>query len=472
MTDSAAHAADPAADPSAPPTAPRARRHRLLVGTLLTLAALVSVFAVMAVWVNRQALNTDNVTDTSSKILADKQVQTALSAYLVNELFKSVNVESELKSVLPPQLQGLAGPASAGLRELANRVAPQLLASQQAQQAFGSAVHAAHKTFLKILNGGGKTVSTKNGTVTLNLHQLVNDLAAQLGVQSQVAAVQAKLQGGTGQAVAKKLGVTPPPSGQLVLMRSSQLSFAQDLANAIKNLAIALPLIALALYAVAVWVAKDRRRRALRTVGWCLFGVGLTVLIVRRVGGNAIVNSLVKVQSNKPAVHDVWNIGTTLLYDIAVALVVFGLVVVVAAWLGGHTRPATALRRMLAPTLRDHPVRCYGAAVVALLLLVLLGPTPATRQVVPLIILAVVLAIGVTALRRGTAEEFPNARAGDTIRSLRDWYSARRDRAPAIADGGNGQRIGEIERLVALHDRGDLTDAEFASEKAHLIEQS
>ena len=41
---------------------------------------------------------------------------------------------------------------------------------------------------------------------------------------------------------------------------------------------------------------------------------------------------LVKNDSNKQAVHDVWTIGTTMLYDIAVVLMIFGVVLVAAAW--------------------------------------------------------------------------------------------------------------------------------------------
>jgi hypothetical protein len=55
-------------------------------------------------------------------------------------------------------------------------------------------------------------------------------------------------------------------------------------------------------------------------------------------------------------------------------------------------------------------------------------------------------------LRRETAIEFP---AGE---------------AAAAAPGGtkvNG-RLDELERLVALHERGDLTDEEFAAEKTQL----
>ena len=78
-----------------------------------------------AVWVNRQALNTSNWSSTSGKVLEDKKVQTALSAYLVHELFTNVNVSADLQKVLPKQLQPLAGPAAAGLQQLAGQAGPE-----------------------------------------------------------------------------------------------------------------------------------------------------------------------------------------------------------------------------------------------------------------------------------------------------------------------------------------------------------
>jgi hypothetical protein len=467
----------PAAAPAPTPPAPEPkshRRHRLLVGSLLALASIIAVFAVMALWVNRQALNTDNVTNTSSQILADKQVQTALGAYLVNQVFSSVDVEAQLKSQLPSQIQGLAGPVAGGLQQVATVAAPKLLARPRVQSAFKTSVHAAHEQLMTIINGGGKAVSTKNGVVTLNLHELVAELGATLGIGNQVAAAQQKLQGSAGAAARtaaqQKLGITlPPSSGQLVLMKSSQLKFAQDVAGAIKGFAIVFPVLAVLLFALAVWLAQGWRRIALRSAGWCFLGIGLVVLIVRRVAGNAIVDNLVKVQSNKGAVHQIWTIGTTLLYDIAIAMVVYGIALVIAAWFGGRTRPATAVRRALAPTLRDHPVRAYGGAALLLLILVIWGITPAMRQVIPVVLFAALLALGVHLLQRRTAAEFPDAREGDTMRSLRGWYAARRQPQPVTAPLGNGQHVSEIERLAALHDRGVLSDAEFAAEKAQII---
>jgi hypothetical protein len=257
-------------------------------------------------------------------------------------------------------------------------------------------------------------------------------------------------------------------------MRSRQLKTAQDIASAIKGAALILPVLAFALFALGVWLSKGRRRVALRRTGWCFVAIGLFVLLDRRLAGNEIIDALVKNPDNRPAMHEVWTIATSLLYDIAVAMIVYGLAFVVAAWLAGDTRPATALRRLLAPTLRERPAVAYLAVYAALLLLILWGPTPATRQLPYIIGLVVLLALGVHALRSQTTREFPEAQPGDVGRSAREWY-ARRGQSTAPGTGTqppDGHHVTELERLSALHDHGSLTDDEFAAEKAVLMNGS
>jgi hypothetical protein len=468
--DASTQTAVPVATPARAP-----RRHRFLIGTLFVLASLVGFMAINTVWIKSQVLNADNWANTSSRVLADKQVQTAVSAYAVDQLFSSGVPQARLKAALPPRLQPLAGPLTAGLEQVANQAAPRILASPKIQTLWRVTNRAALKEFLRIVDGGGTGVSTNGGVVTLNLHAIVDQLAASLGVQQQVDAAASKLQqnSGTVKAGASQLGITlPATSGQIVILRSNQLKAVQDIVKAIKGLAIVLPLVALALFALAVWLSKGRRRRALRTTGWCFFGIGLFVILDRRVAGNAIVGGLVKDPANRPAAHQVWTILTSLLYDIGAAVLVYGLVLVVATWLAGHTRPATALRRALAPTLRDRPAVAYVAVYAVLLLVIIWGPTPATRQLPYILLFIVLLAIGVAALSRQTAQEFPDAQAGDTMRAVRAWYAERRGSSNAAgvsaAQAQDSDRVADLERLASLHDRGSLTDAEFVAEKAAL----
>jgi hypothetical protein len=113
--------------------------------------------------------------------------------------------------------------------------------------------------------------------------------------------------------------------------------------------------------------------------------------------------------------------------------------------------------------------------VFAVLLLVIIwGPTPATRQLLYILIFIVLLALGVEALRRQAAHEFPDAQAGDTARALRAWYAERRGASTSSTASVSAvapdqkDRVADLERLASLHDRGSLTDEEFVAEKAAL----
>ncbi|MBX5470268.1 MAG: SHOCT domain-containing protein [Thermoleophilaceae bacterium] len=456
------------AEPAASQPSPGRRHRRFTVGAILALAVITGFVAIFSTWVRRQALDTSNWTSTSSKLLADPQIQDALGVYLVDELYANVDVAGDLRSALPSQASGLAGPAAGGLRELADRAAPRVLARPRVQAAWRQANTVAHRQLLRILDGGGSVASTGNGQVTLDLHALVGELAATLGVGQRAGGAAAKARG-----AAQRLGVTLPPStGKLVILRSDQLATAQDVAHGIRTLSIVFTIVSLSLFALAVALASGWRRLALRSTGWCFFGLGVFTLLLRRVAGNWIVNDLVKSSSVRPAAHSAWSIGTSLLQAIAVAMAIYGLVIVTAAWLAGPTRPARALRRALAPSLRDRPAVVYGVATLLYLLLLLWGPTPALRSLVPILLIAALLVVGIELLRRQAAGEAPDAQAGDAMRRVRAALAARRRPPGEPGAPRNGAQVEQLERLAALHERGALTDDEYATEKALLLRPS
>jgi Short C-terminal domain len=431
---------------------PPKKNRRTIIAVVAALALITGFGAIMSTWVRRQALNSGSWPNTSSKLLADEKIQNALGAYLVGELFTKVDVAGELRSALPPEGQALAAPAAGGLRSVADRLAPELLARPRVQDGWRSANEVAHAQLLKVLNGGGENISTANGEVTLNLNNLVDQLASTVGLGS----------------AADKI---PQDAGQLTIMKADQLKTAQDVAQGVRHLSVALTLISFALFALAVYLARGWRRLALRRVGWSLVGLGVFSLLVRRVAGNQVVDGLVNAESVKPAVHEAWNISTSLLYTIAVTFIVYGLLIVTCAWLAGPSRSGVATRRALAPSLRDHPGRVYGVAATVYLLVLLWGPTPAFRKLLPIVLIAGLVVLGIEMLRRQTAREFPDVQAGEATRSLREWWGthfSRRHEAPVSPTNGEGH-VAALERLAKLRDRGVITDAEFSSEKAALI---
>jgi hypothetical protein len=176
-----------------------------------------------------------------------------------------------------------------------------------------------------------------------------------------------------------------------------------------------------------------------------------------------------------------------MLRDIAQATMVLGIPPIFAALLASPMAPAVATRRAMAPTLRHHPGVAYGVAALIVVLIVAWGPIHATRLVIPVLLFFALTMLGVAALRRQTAEEFPDVPAGAGARAAQErivhaWRSMQARRAqgdqPAAAPApaptatpavATASRVDQLERLTLLHDKGALTDDEFAVEKSALL---
>ena len=96
-----------------------------------------------------------------------------------------------------------------------------------------------------------------------------------------------------------------------------------------------------------------------------------------------------------------------MLAGIAWTAIAYGVIVILAAWLAGPSRPAVSVRQRLAPSLRDRPGLVYAVVGLLYLLVVAWGPTPAFRQPWSILIFAALTGLGVEAFRRLTVREFP-----------------------------------------------------------------
>jgi Sec-independent protein secretion pathway component TatC len=163
------------------------------------------------------------------------------------------------------------------------------------------------------------------------------------------------------------------------------------------------------MYALAVYLARGRRRQTLMEVGLAFIAAALIVFIARSLAGHAVVNSLASTASVKPAAEAAWSIGTSVLVDIAWATVYLGIALILAGLLAGPTRAATTIRHALAPYLNERTDITFGVVVFLLLLLFVWGPIAATRTLSGIAIITVLALVGTQALRRQTLKEFPAA---------------------------------------------------------------
>ena len=201
-------------------------------------------------------------------------------------------------------------------------------------------------------------------------------------------------------------GRLPPDAGQIVIMKGNQLGTARKAVKVIRVLSYFLFFLVIALYAVALWLARGRRRTLLLATGISVVVVGLIVLGVRRYACDYLVNALTTNDADKGAVSRSWAIGTQLLRNVGFNALIYGVVIIFAAWIAGPSRLATWSRRSLAPTMRNYPVIIYLVVAVVLLLVLLAGPTDAQR-IYPLLILSAFAFVGTEILRRQTLREFP-----------------------------------------------------------------
>lgn len=195
--------------------------------------------------------------------------------------------------------------------------------------------------------------------------------------------------------------------GQLALMSSDQLSGIQTLVRLLHNLGVVLPLLTLLLYLCALYLAKGWRREALIAAGGGIVLATVFILLLRRLIGNG-VDSVAASETVKPAITAVWDVLSAGLRQRALFVLAIGVAFIAGGMLAGPGRHEVALRRFLAPYLRDHPVAVY--AVVAVLFLLWLSFIPGINnlgQVLVIVVLAALAVVGIEILRRQAAREFP-----------------------------------------------------------------
>jgi len=361
---------------------------RWLPWALVVVAAVIGLVSALNVWVTRQALNTDHWTESSAQLLQSPEIRNAVSVYMVDQIYENVNVSQVLADRLPPRTQGLAAPLAAALEQPAVRTADALLARPRVQALWEEANRKAHTLFMAVIDGKHGVLTNTNGNVVLNLRPLIDQVAARSGL---------------GGRVAQKL---PPDAGQIVIMKGNQLDTARKGVKVIRVLSFFLVFLVLGLFTLAVYLARGRRRTVLLGVGTSTLLVGLLILIVRRFGGDYLVGALTSSNAAEKPVGIAWAIETNLLRNVGINAIVYGVLVIFAAWIAGPARAATYSRRRLAPVMREHPAVIYGAVAFALLIVLLAGPTDAQR-IYPLLVVFALAFVGTAVLRRQTLREFP-----------------------------------------------------------------
>ena len=340
---------------------------------LTVLAILLALVGMVAYYVEHTALDEDGFEAISRNMIQNDEIRTQVAAKSVDTLFENVDVEAAIAERLPPAQAGLA-PVLAGLaRSGADRAADAALERPRVETVWVEVTTRAQRQLVRLLDDDTTFIQTEGGAVVLDLRPIVIELGDQVAVIGKVA---------------ERL---PESSGRIAIIEKSQLETAQSLTKILRAVADWMWIVALAFAALAIWLARGRRRIELRALAIGLVLVGLLMLAVRRFAGDYLVDELAKDDAVKPAVHDAWSILTQVLADRAWVWIILGVITLVGVWFVGETARAARARVAARPALRSRSTT-YGIAAVAILVLVLVAPQLARDWFTALVLVGLLVA--------------------------------------------------------------------------------
>src|SRR4029079_3715294 len=220
----------------------------------------------------------------------DPDVQKAIAARAEQVIFSYLDLDTAMdrltralsdRGVRPgvaETLQAVAGPLASGIRSFVSDRILAFVQSDAFEQAWIEANRTAHSELVAALTGnGGGAVTINNGAVKVNLAVVINTIKQQLT--------------DAGFAIADRI---PEVAASFTIVQSDNLDTVQTLLCVLDNLAGWLPVLGLGLLAVAVLLARDRRRMVLASgiaVAASMLLLGATLNIIRPFYLNALPES-------------------------------------------------------------------------------------------------------------------------------------------------------------------------------------
>jgi hypothetical protein len=377
-------------DVAGPGPGSRQRWRTIVAVLLIVLGCVLAPLAGVAVWARNQVTNTDRDVRTVAPLATDPAIQTAVADQITAQVFTYLDVqgltnqavdalaEQGVRPQLADRLRGFAGPLASGIQSFVRTEVGKIVQSQAFADAWTQANRVAHQALVKALTGQGDgAVTVANDTVSVNLAPFIATVKQRL-VDS-------------GFGLAARI---PEVNASFVLFDVKNLTRAQDAFNLLNTLGIWLPVIAIVLLGIGIFVAKDHRRAlAGAAVG---IAVGMLVLALSLAVFRTIyldaVPAAVLPHDAAAAAYDtiVWYLRLGLR-----AVLVLALVVAAGALVTGPSTTAVRTRQRLAAAigrlrggaeeagLRTGPVRTWvdankqllriGAVTLAVLALVFWG---------------------------------------------------------------------------------------------------
>jgi hypothetical protein len=324
------------------------RRRRVLAGLVLVLACLSILVTTMAVWTHQVALNTNRFTTLIGDVVDDPAVTDPISRRISVQVVDALGVQTRLEARLPDAIKPLAGALTAAVTERIDQRLRVALQNPRIQNALVGAMSFTHTQLVRLLRGESDVIGIVDGYLTLDVFPVVDAALRELqsmglipaGVQiPDLTAPDAPEV--LAQRLESALGVTLPPDfGTIQLMPAERLATARTVVRVFDLVVILLVILSAVLVALALWLARDRRRMLM------YLGLGtLVAFLLARLAMNAVENAIVGGIADGDVAGAMRTVVDTTLQDlrgVTILIVIATIILIIAAYLWGRPKWAVA----------------------------------------------------------------------------------------------------------------------------------
>jgi hypothetical protein len=310
---------------------------------IFVIAAALTPIAMVGHWGHATVVNSEQFIATVVPLADSPEVQAAVTEAVTEAIVKQVDTSAIVGDFLGGLLNNeqlssaMSAPIAAGVNKLIGQIVEGFITSDAFQKLWITLASAIQKSVVAILEGGNE------GPVQMQGDQLVLDITDLL------TAVQAQLVS-QGVTIADKVTV-PDSDRQIVLFEApavAQLQFIYSLASPVLQW---FPLLIAILFGLAITLAR-RRPRMVLAVGLALVVTGGLTTWGLGLGETFFVDQLAgTVFGGASGIF--WNTLLNYLIIGLQSLLIFGVVVAVAGWFAGRSRPAVKLRAHLVAGLTE-----------------------------------------------------------------------------------------------------------------------
>jgi hypothetical protein len=326
---------------------PGRARHRIgwrgpVASLLIIVGCVLAPLSVVAVWSSNQISDTNRYVANVTPLIHEPSIQNALTDKISNEINTRLQLQklaNEAAALLTQKglsrvgglLHTFSGSLASGVQGFIHSQIAKIIASPQVANLWVQVNRTVHAELVKALSGqGASAITISNGQVVMDLAPFIDvvkkDLAAKgLTIVNQI----------------------PPINPTVPLFSATYLVKAQSAYRLVNTVGFWLPIIALVLLGLGVYVARGHRRALI----WAGLGVAVSMLVLA--AGLAVFRSvyLSSVPNDKLPADAAAALFDTLVRFIKNGLrlvLIVGLIVAIGAFFTGPSVTAVRTRRGLA----------------------------------------------------------------------------------------------------------------------------